>query len=108
MGSHLDTQPTSQLKYVIVYALAYVVPGGRYDGILGIMAGLEALRVLPENKIRTKYPIALVIWTHPQSHPRIANKACNIYFVYCTRYSNPAMLQEMRTLLSYCTRDKIT
>lgn len=37
--------------------------GGRYDGILGIMAGLEALRVLNENKIDTNYPVALVNWT---------------------------------------------
>jgi len=46
-GSHLDTQPT----------------GGRYDGILGIMAGLEGLRVLQENDIRTSHPIGLVNWT---------------------------------------------
>lgn len=46
-GSHLDTQPT----------------GGRYDGILGIMAGLEALRVLQENDIQTTHPIGLVNWT---------------------------------------------
>ncbi|KAF8598980.1 amidase [Ceratobasidium sp. AG-I] len=50
MGSHLDTQPT----------------GGRYDGILGIMAGLEALRVLYENKIDTRYPVALVNWTNEE------------------------------------------
>ncbi|KAK8036013.1 hypothetical protein PG991_002086 [Apiospora marii] len=36
-GSHLDTQPT----------------GGRYDGILGIMAGVEMLRVLHENNVET-------------------------------------------------------
>ncbi|KAJ1028611.1 hypothetical protein NDA16_001777 [Ustilago loliicola] len=45
MGSHLDTQPT----------------GGRYDGILGIMAGLEALRTLNDNNIQTEYPVALGI-----------------------------------------------
>ncbi|KAG9125585.1 hypothetical protein FRC07_006995 [Ceratobasidium sp. 392] len=43
MGSHLDTQPS----------------GGRYDGILGIMAGLEALRVLHENNVSTRYPVAV-------------------------------------------------
>lgn len=46
-GSHLDTQPT----------------GGRYDGILGIMAGVEMLRVLHENKVETEFPVGVVNWT---------------------------------------------
>lgn len=46
MGSHLDTQPT----------------GGRYDGILGVNAGLEVLRVLQENNIETTHPIGVVNW----------------------------------------------
>lgn len=50
MGSHLDTQPT----------------GGRYDGILGVMAGLEALRTLNDNNVRTEYPIALINWTNEE------------------------------------------
>lgn len=47
IGSHLDTQPS----------------GGRYDGILGIHAGIESLRVLDENKYQTKFPVAVVNWT---------------------------------------------
>jgi len=47
MGSHLDTQPT----------------GGRYDGILGVTAGLEVLRVLHENKFETNRSIGLANWT---------------------------------------------
>jgi acetylornithine deacetylase/succinyl-diaminopimelate desuccinylase-like protein len=47
MGSHLDTQPS----------------GGRYDGVLGVLAGLEALRVLEDNKVSTAFPIGLVNWT---------------------------------------------
>lgn len=47
IGSHLDTQPS----------------GGRYDGILGVMAGLEALRTIVEEKITTNYPIAVINWT---------------------------------------------
>jgi acetylornithine deacetylase/succinyl-diaminopimelate desuccinylase-like protein len=47
MGSHLDTQPT----------------GGRYDGILGVMAALEVLKTLKENGVQTKRPIGLVNWT---------------------------------------------
>lgn len=48
---------------MIMYAFTYLVLGGRYDGILGIMAGLEALRVLHESNIDTNYPVALVNWT---------------------------------------------
>lgn len=46
-GSHLDTQPT----------------GGRYDGILGICAGVEMLRVLHEEKTETEFPVGVVNWT---------------------------------------------
>ena len=47
VGSHLDTQPT----------------GGRYDGILGVHAGIEMLKVLNENWIETEYPVGVVNWT---------------------------------------------
>ncbi|KAF2433069.1 amidase [Tothia fuscella] len=49
-GSHLDTQPS----------------GGRYDGILGIVAGLEMLRVLNENWVETEYPVGVVNWTNEE------------------------------------------
>ena len=47
MGSHFDTQPT----------------GGRYDGILGITAGLEVLRTLHDNNYETEGSIGIVNWT---------------------------------------------
>lgn len=47
MGSHLDTQPT----------------GGRYDGILGVISGLEVLRVLNDNAWETEGPVGVVNWT---------------------------------------------
>lgn len=47
IGSHLDTQPT----------------GGRYDGILGVLSGLEVLRTLHDNDFETNGPIGLVNWT---------------------------------------------
>lgn len=50
-GSHLDTQPT----------------GGRYDGILGVHAGVHAgvemLRVIHELDIQTEFPVGVVNWT---------------------------------------------
>ncbi|KAI9713668.1 MAG: hypothetical protein M1828_001398 [Chrysothrix sp. TS-e1954] len=49
-GSHLDTQPT----------------GGRYDGILGITAGIEMLRALKDAKIETEYPVGVINWTNEE------------------------------------------
>ncbi|MGL4812674.1 MAG: M20 family metallo-hydrolase [Beijerinckiaceae bacterium] len=46
-GSHLDTQPT----------------GGKYDGILGVLAGLEVLRTLHAVNYETDHPLVLVNWT---------------------------------------------
>ena len=46
-GSHLDTQPA----------------GGRYDGILGVTAGIEMLNVLNDHQVETEYPVGVVNWT---------------------------------------------
>ena len=50
VGSHLDTQPT----------------GGKYDGILGVLAGLEIVRTLNETGIKTKHPIVVVNFTNEE------------------------------------------
>jgi len=50
MGSHLDTQPT----------------GGKFDGPLGVIAALEALRTLHDNDRATTAPIELVNWTNEE------------------------------------------
>lgn len=50
MGSHLDTQPA----------------GGKFDGILGVLGGVEVIRVLHENNYQTKAPIAVVNWTNEE------------------------------------------
>ena len=44
VGSHLDTQPT----------------GGKYDGVLGVLGGLEIIRTLNEMDIKTRHPIVVV------------------------------------------------
>jgi len=46
-GSHLDTQPT----------------GGKFDGVLGVLGGLEVLRTLRAAGVRTRHPLCLVNWT---------------------------------------------
>lgn len=50
MGSHLDTQPT----------------GGRYDGVLGVLGGLEVIRSLNDAGVRTRRPIVLTNWTNEE------------------------------------------
>ncbi|MCB1993089.1 MAG: M20/M25/M40 family metallo-hydrolase, partial [Geminicoccaceae bacterium] len=48
MGSHLDTQPT----------------GGKYDGIAGVLTGLEVIRTLNDFNFETERPIEVVNWTN--------------------------------------------
>jgi N-carbamoyl-L-amino-acid hydrolase len=50
VGSHLDTQPT----------------GGRYDGVLGVLSGLELIRTLNDLNIKTRRPIVVVNWTNEE------------------------------------------
>jgi N-carbamoyl-L-amino-acid hydrolase len=49
-GSHLDTQPT----------------GGKFDGVYGVLAGLEVLRTLAEQGIQTRAPLEIVVWTNEE------------------------------------------
>jgi len=46
-GSHLDTQPL----------------GGRFDGILGVLSGLEIVRTLNDADVQHERPIDVVCWT---------------------------------------------
>lgn len=50
IGSHLDTQ----------------IAGGRYDGILGVLAGLEVIRTLNDHSVVTRRPIELVSWSNEE------------------------------------------
>ena len=49
-GSHIDSQPK----------------GGRFDGILGVMGGLEVMRTIHENNIETERPFIVVDWTNEE------------------------------------------
>jgi len=50
VGSHLDTQ----------------IAGGRYDGILGVLAALEIVRTLNDAGVRTRRAIEIVNWTNEE------------------------------------------
>lgn len=50
MGSHLDTQPN----------------GGKFDGVYGVLAGLEVLRTLNDHGYETGAPVELSVWTNEE------------------------------------------
>ena len=50
IGSHLDTQPT----------------GGKYDGVLGVLSGLEVIRSIRDMGLTTRRPIVVVNWTNEE------------------------------------------
>ncbi|NHF73309.1 Zn-dependent hydrolase [Paracoccus xiamenensis] len=50
IGSHLDTQPT----------------GGKYDGVLGVLSGLEVIRAIRDMGLKTRRPIVVTNWTNEE------------------------------------------
>jgi N-carbamoyl-L-amino-acid hydrolase len=50
MGSHLDTQPT----------------GGKFDGVLGVLGALEAMRSMVDLGYETNAPLMIVNWTNEE------------------------------------------
>lgn len=50
LGSHLDTQPT----------------GGRFDGVYGVLGGLEVVEALNDRSIQTQAPIEIAVWTNEE------------------------------------------
>lgn len=63
MGSHLDTQ----------------FNGGRFDGIVGVLAGLEVMRTLNDAGVTTRRPLEIAMWTNEEgarfSPPMIGSAA---------------------------------
>lgn len=49
-GSHLDTQPT----------------GGKFDGVYGVLAGLEVIRSLNDAGFETEAPLEVAVWTNEE------------------------------------------
>jgi N-carbamoyl-L-amino-acid hydrolase len=50
MGSHLDTQPT----------------GGKFDGVLGVLGALEAMRTMVDLAYESNAPVMIVNWTNEE------------------------------------------
>lgn len=64
IGSHLDTQ----------------AKGGRFDGILGVLAGLEILRTLDDANIQTGRAIEVVNWTNEEGARFQPPMMCSLVF----------------------------
>ena len=50
LGSHLDTQPT----------------GGRFDGVYGVLGGLEVIEALNDHEVQTRAPVEVAVWTNEE------------------------------------------
>jgi N-carbamoyl-L-amino-acid hydrolase len=50
LGSHLDTQPT----------------GGRFDGVYGVLSGLEVVEALNDHSVQTLAPVEVAVWTNEE------------------------------------------
>lgn len=64
VGSHLDTQ----------------AKGGRFDGILGVLAGLEVLRTLDTAGVETRRAIEVVNWTNEEGARFQPPMMCSLVF----------------------------
>lgn len=79
VGSHLDTQPN----------------GGRFDGVFGVLAGLEAVRALRDAGVEPVAPVDVVVW---------ANEEGGRFPQFCTGsavYAGAATLEEVRALRAF-------
>ena len=83
VGSHLDTQPM----------------GGRFDGIAGVLSGLEVLRTLADSGYRTRAPLELIDWTNEEGSRFAPTMIASGAFagVYSTEYAWAARDRDGKT-----------
>ena len=73
LGSHLDTQPT----------------GGKFDGVLGVLGALEALRTLVDMGYESNAPLMIVNWTNEEGSRFAPAMLCSGVYAACSRRSLP-------------------
>ena len=90
MGSHLDTQPA----------------GGKFDGIAGVLSGLEVLRTLEENGYRMRSPLELIDWTNEEGSRFVPTMIASGVFarIYTTEYAYAATDRQGETFLGALER----
>ncbi|KAF7713659.1 N-carbamoyl-L-amino-acid hydrolase [Penicillium ucsense] len=84
IGSHLDTQPT----------------GGRYDGILGVLAGVEALKRMDELGLETEGGVGVVNWTNEEGARFPMSMVSSGVWAECIPLSKAHDLKEVPTVAS--------
>ncbi|KAE8150421.1 hypothetical protein BDV25DRAFT_111383 [Aspergillus avenaceus] len=87
IGSHLDTQPT----------------GGRYDGILGVLSGIETLKVLDEMGLETEGGVGVVNWTNEEGARFPISMVSSGVWAECIPLTRAHGLKEVPTVASLPT-----
>ncbi|KAI9038156.1 M20 family metallo-hydrolase [Aspergillus affinis] len=87
IGSHLDTQPT----------------GGRYDGILGVISGIETLKVIDEMGIETEGGVGVVNWTNEEGARFPISMVSSGVWAECIPLERAHGLKEVPTVASLPT-----
>ena len=98
MGSHLDTQPS----------------GGKFDGIAGVLSGLEVLLTLNEANYVTEAPLEVINWTNeegsrftpPMFSSGVFAGVFDKDFAYACRDSNTQMFGEELERIGYHGKSK--
>ena len=83
MGSHLDTQPT----------------GGKFDGVIGVLSGLEVIRTLNDMQVETNAPIEVINWTNEEGSRFAPAMLCSGVFagVFTRDYADSRTDREGKT-----------
>jgi N-carbamoyl-L-amino-acid hydrolase len=83
IGSHLDTQPT----------------GGKFDGVIGVLAGLEVIRALNDSGVETNAPIEVINWTNEEGSRFSPAMLCSGVFagVFTEEYANTRLDRDGRS-----------
>ncbi|KAJ5949425.1 hypothetical protein N7454_001009, partial [Penicillium verhagenii] len=87
IGSHLDTQPT----------------GGRYDGILGVLSGVEAIKRMDELGLETEGGVGVVNWTNEEGARFPISMIASGVWAECIPLSQAHELKEVPTVASLPT-----
>jgi beta-ureidopropionase / N-carbamoyl-L-amino-acid hydrolase len=92
VGSHLDTQPT----------------GGKFDGVLGVLSGLELVRTMNDLNIKTKHPIVVTNWTNEEGSRFVPSMLASGVFagIYTLDYAHSRQDQDGKTIIDELKRIK--
>lgn len=64
--AHIEGTDPNLPSLVIGSHVDSVIQGGNFDGILGVITGIEALETIIENKIPHRHPLTVMVWTNEE------------------------------------------